>query len=297
MSKLAAIKGSIPPVVTPIRDGAVDYDAYAGLIEFQVSEGSHGVLVNGTTAEPSTLTTEERNRLVDIAIETVNGRVPVVAATGSQSLAETEQLTAHAAKAGADALLVVTPYYNKPTQSGLIAHFSAIAKASKLPIIIYNIPSRSVIDMSVETMAYLHQTYPSIIGVKDSSCQLERVTQQKLSCGDNFVQLTGEDGTALAHAAHGGVGAISVTANVAPQLCAEFQNTLATGDFASARAQHEKLMPMHIALFLEPGVAGAKYALSKLGRAKNILRSPILPVSADTESAIDDAMRHAGLIN
>ncbi len=291
-------KGSSTALVTPFdATGALDEKSFRDLIDWQIKEGTNNLVPVGTTGESPTLSHEEHKQVVEICIDESAGRVPVIAGAGSNNTREAIELARHAEKAGADAVLVVTPYYNKPTQQGLIAHFSAVAKAVSLPIFIYNIPGRSVVDMSVETMAYLHKTYPSIAGVKDSTASMDRVSEQYLACGEGFIQLTGEDASALGHAAHGGVGGISVTSNVAPRLCAEFHAALADGDFALARKLHNNLMPMHRALFLEPGVSGAKYALSKLGRMENHLRSPILPVTAKTAGEIDAAMRKTGLIN
>ncbi len=291
-------KGSGTALVTPFdSSGALDEKSFREFVDWQIKEGTETLVPVGTTGESPTLSHDEHKQVVEICIEVSAGRAPVIAGAGSNNTREAVDLAKHAEKAGADAVLVVTPYYNRPTQAGLIAHFSAIAEAVSLPIIIYNIPARSVVDMSVKTMAHLVKTYPSITGVKDATGSMEKVSQQRLACGEDFIQLTGEDATALGHAAHGGVGAISVTSNVAPRLSADFQTALANGDFVEARRLHDKLMPLHTALFLEPGVSGAKYALSKLGRVGNNLRSPILPASADTEAAIDAAMRQVGLIN
>ncbi len=291
-------KGSNTALVTPFNnDGSLDEKSFRELVDWQIKEGTSGMVPVGTTGESPTLSHDEHKRVVEVCIEVTNGRVPVIAGAGSNNTAEAIDLAQHAEKAGADAALVVTPYYNKPTQQGLIAHYSAIADAIKLPIIIYNIPGRSIVDMEVDTMEHLAKNHSNIIGVKDSTGAMERVSEQRLACGEDFVQLTGEDASALGHAAHGGVGAISVTSNVAPRQCAEFQAALAAGDFATARDMHNHLMPLHIALFLEPGVAGAKYALKKLDRMGNNLRSPILPVGSQTAKAIDDAMRNVGLVN
>ena len=290
--------GSNTALVTPFDGtGSLDEKAFRDLVDWQIKQGTANLVPVGTTGESPTLSHDEHMRVVEICIEASAGRAPVIAGAGSNNTLEAIELAKHAEKAGANAVLVVTPYYNRPTQQGMIAHFSAVAEAVSLPIIIYNIPSRSVVDMSVETMAHLHKNWPSITGVKDSTGSMDRVSEQRLACGEGFVQLTGEDASALGHAAHGGVGAISVTSNVAPRLCADFQAALAKGDFVEARRLQDKLMPLHKALFLEPGVSGAKYALSKLGRMENSLRSPILPVTAETESAIDDAMRQVGVTN
>lgn len=292
-------KGSIPALVTPFTaSGAVDFDAFAAHVEWQLAEGSHGLVPVGTTGESPTLTHAEHKRVVEVCIETARGRVPVIAGAGSNNTVEAIELAQHAQKAGADAILVVTPYYNKPTQKGLSAHFAAIAEAVSLPIIIYNIPGRSVVDMSVETMAALSKAHANIVGVKDATGKIERVSEQRMACGEGFVQLSGEDATALGFNAHGGVGCISVTANVAPRLCAQFQEATLAGDFKGALALQDKLMPLHKAIFMEPGVCGAKYALSRVRDMSRTVRSPLLPsLEAATEAALDAALTHAGLIN
>ena len=292
-------KGSIPALVTPFTDaGAVDEDAFAAHVEWQIGEGSHGLVPVGTTGESPTLSHDEHKRVVELCIETAAKRVPVIAGAGSNNTTEAIELAQHAEKAGADAILVVTPYYNKPTQKGLFAHFAAIAQSVKLPIVIYNIPGRSVVDMSVETMAALHKAYPSIIGVKDATGKIERVSEQRMACGSGFVQLSGEDATALGFNAHGGVGCISVTANVAPRLCAEFQEATLAGDYAKALDYQDKLMPLHKAIFMEPGLCGAKYALNRLRQMNRTVRSPLMStLEPATEAALDAALRHAGLMN
>ena len=289
-------KGSMPALVTPFRDGAVDEKAFVDHVEWQIAEGSHGLVPVGTTGESPTLTHAEHERVVELCVEVAAGRVPVVAGAGSNSTREAISLAEHAEKVGATGVLVVTPYYNKPNQAGMKAHFAAIAKAVSLPILIYNIPGRSIVDMSVETMAELAAEHVNIVGVKDATANLTRPSLQRAACGEQFIQLSGEDGTALAFNAHGGVGCISVTANVAPKLCAEFQNACLAGDYAKALTYQDKLMPLHEAMFLEPSPGGAKYALSRLGRIQNELRLPIVPVSARAEAAIDKALAHAGLI-
>nr|WP_211110116.1 4-hydroxy-tetrahydrodipicolinate synthase [Acuticoccus mangrovi] len=284
-------------LVTPFRDGAVDERAFTQLVEWQIASGTHGLVPVGTTGESPTLTHAEHRRVVELCVEATAGRVPVIAGAGSNSTREAIALAEHAEAAGATGVLVVTPYYNKPNQAGLKAHFSAIAKATSLPIIIYNIPPRSVIDMTVETMAELAAEHVNIVGVKDATANLARVSRQRAACGPTFTQLSGEDATALAFNAHGGVGCISVTANVAPKECSAFQDACAAGDFAAALALQDRLMPLHDAMFIEPSPGGAKYALSRLGRIANELREPILPVSAHTAALIDKAMVHAGLVN
>lgn len=290
------LKGSLPALVTPFKDGAVDFDALKKLVDWQIAEGSHGLVPVGTTGESPTLTHDEHRLVVEEVVRVAAGRVPVIAGAGSNSTREGIGLIRHAAEVGADAALVVTPYYNKPTQAGLIAHFTALHDACGLPIIIYNIPPRSVIDMMPDTMGTLAKL-PRIIGVKDATGKIERVSMQRETCGKDFIQLSGEDATALGFNAHGGVGCISVTANVAPRLCAEFQAATLAGDYAKALEYQDRLMPLHTAIFLEPGLAGAKYALSRLGRIRNEVRLPLLTVTEGTAAAIDAAMRHAGILN
>jgi 4-hydroxy-tetrahydrodipicolinate synthase len=290
------IRGSLPALITPFRDGAVDFEALAALVEWHIAEGSHGIVPVGTTGESPTLTHDEHEQVVAAVVKAVKGRVPVVAGAGSNNTIEAIRLLKHAEKVGADAALVVTPYYNKPTQAGLIAHYRALHDACNLPIIIYNIPGRSVIDMLPETMGELAKL-PRIVGVKDATGKIERVSMQRDTCGADFIQLSGEDATALGFNAHGGVGCISVTANVAPKLCAQFQEAMLAGDYAAALAFQDRLMPLHTAIFLEPGVAGAKYALSRLGHCRNEVRLPLLGVTEKTAAVIDAAMRHAGLLN
>ena len=292
-------KGSIPALLTPFQaDGRVDEKAFVAHVEWQISEGSSGLVPVGTTGESPTLSHAEHKRVVELCVQTANKRLPVIAGAGSNNTIEAVELARHAESAGADAILVVTPYYNRPTQKGMIAHFSAIAEATALPIIIYNIPPRSVVDMSPETMGKLAATYANIVGVKDATGKIERVSEQRMSCGKDFIQLSGEDATALGFNAHGGVGCISVTANVAPRLCAEFQAATLAGDFAKALEYQDRLMPLHKAIFMEPGVCGAKYALSKLGRMSRTVRSPLISgLEPATEAAIDIALNHAGLMN
>ena len=292
-------QGSIPALVTPFTDaGAVDEKAFAAHVEWSISEGSHGLVPVGTTGESPTLSHDEHKRVVELCIEVAARRVPVIAGAGSNNTKEAIDLARHAEKAGADAILVVTPYYNKPTQKGLFLHFSAIAEAVKLPIVIYNIPGRSVIDMTPETMGALYKAHPSIMGVKDATGKIERVSEQRIACGKEFVQLSGEDATALGFNAHGGVGCISVTANVAPRLCSEFQKATLAGDYAKALEYQDRLMPLHKAIFMEPGVCGAKYALHRIRGLNRLVRSPLTSsLEPATEAAIDVALRHAGLLN
>lgn len=292
-------KGSIPALVTPFTDaGKVDEASFAAHVDWQIKEGSSGLVPVGTTGESPTLSHEEHKRVVELCIETAGRRVPVMAGAGSNNTREAIELAQHAESVGADAVLVVTPYYNKPTQKGLFAHFSAVAESIKLPIYIYNIPGRSVVDMSPETMGALAKAHSNIVGVKDATGRIERVSEQRMTCGKDFRQLSGEDATALGFNVHGGSGCISVTANIAPRLCAEFQAATLAGDFAKALEYQDRLMPLHKAIFLEPGLCGAKYGLFRLGRMSRNARLPLLStLEPGTEAAIDAAMRHAGLLN
>ncbi|WP_313351754.1 4-hydroxy-tetrahydrodipicolinate synthase, partial [Paracoccus sp. (in: a-proteobacteria)] len=265
------------------------------LVEWHVEQGSHGLVPVGTTGESPTLSHEEHRLIIEEVVRMAAGRIPVIAGAGSNSTREGIGLVQHAQAAGADAALVVTPYYNKPTQAGMIAHYAALHDASDLPIIIYNIPGRSVVDMLPETMGELAKL-PRIIGVKDATGKLERVSMQRAACGTDFVQLSGEDATALGFNAHGGTGCISVTANVAPKLCAEFQEATLAGDFAKALNYQDRLMPLHVAIFLEPGVAGAKYAMSRLGLCNERVRLPLVELTDATKARIDEALAHAKLI-
>ena len=288
--------GSIVALVTPFRSGAIDEDALKNLVNWHIEQGTHGLVPVGTTGESPTLSHDEHKHVVDLVIQTANGRLPVIAGAGSNSTVEAIDFTEHAKRAGANAALIVTPYYNKPTQAGLYAHYKAIHDAVDLPIIIYNIPGRSIIDMSVETMAALAKL-PNIIGVKDSTADLTRPIQTTQSCGQDFCQLTGEDGNAVGFLAHGGHGAISVTANVAPRLCAEMHEAWQRGDAKEALSIHQKLMPLHKALFIEASPAPSKYALERLGKASAELRLPLVECSEHAKRAVDDAMIAAGLIN
>lgn len=289
------IKGSLPALVTPFANGNVDIDALKKLVDWHVESGSHGLVPVGTTGESPTLTHDEHDLVVETVVTHANGRFPVIAGAGSNNTAETVRLVQAAKSAGADAALVVTPYYNKPTQAGLIAHFTAAADCG-LPIVIYNIPGRSVVDMTPDTMAELNK-HDMIVGVKDATGDLARVPQQRHRCGKDFIQLSGEDATALGFNAHGGVGCISVTANVAPQLCAEFQEKTLKGDYAGALAIQDRLMPLHEAIFVEPGLVGAKYGMSLLGKCDPEVRSPLAPLTDGTKAQIKDAMVFAGLLN
>lgn len=289
-------RGSFTALVTPMRDGAVDETAFAEFVEWQITEGTHGLVPVGTTGESPTLSHKEHRRVIALCIEIAAGRVSVIAGAGSNNTIEAVELGRDAERAGASGLLVVTPYYNKPNQAGLIAHYKAINDAVGIPIIIYNIPPRSVIDMTDETMADL-AGLPNIAGVKDATAKLDRVSWQRHLIGHDFIQLSGEDGTALGYMAHGGHGCISVTANVAPRLVAEFQEACLSGDFSTALQLQDRLMPLHRALFLDPNPADAKYALSLLGRMSDDLRLPLLHSSDGSKNEIQAAMRHAGLID
>lgn len=290
-------QGSIPALVTPMRGDVVDEDALRGFIDWQIEEGSKAVVPVGTTGESPTLSHAEHRRVVELCVEQVAGRVPVIAGAGSNNTREAIELATHAEKAGATAVLVVTPYYNKPSQQGLYTHFRAIADAIAIPLVIYNIPPRSIVDMSVETMKRLADDCDNIIGVKDATANLARASLQRHALGPSFVQLSGEDATALGFMAHGGHGCISVTANVAPKLCADFQQACSAGDYATALSYQDRLMPLHRALFLEPSPAPTKYALSVLGKMAEDVRSPIVPVGPETRDEVEAAMRHAGLLN
>lgn len=289
------IKGSLPALVTPFKDGQVDLDTLKKLVEWHIEQGSHGLVPVGTTGESPTLSHEEHDLVVETVVKVAAGRIPVVAGAGSNNTIETVRLVEAAKAAGADAALVVTPYYNKPTQAGLIAHYTAAAKCG-LPIVIYNIPSRSVVDMTPATMGELAKL-PEIIAVKDATGDLSRVPKTRITCGTDFIQLSGEDATALGFNAHGGVGCISVTANIAPRLCSEFQEATLAGDYAKALDYLDRLMPLHEAVFLEPGVCGAKYGMSLLGLCSDEVRSPLTPLSDTTKERIRAAMVHAGLLN
>lgn len=291
-------RGSMTALVTPFdTTGAFDEKAFRAFVDWQIDSGTTCVVPTGTTGESATLSHAEHRRVIEVCIDQTKGRVPVMAGAGSNNTIEAVALAKHGEEAGADSLLVVSPYYNKPNQRGLYEHYAAIARAVSIPIFVYNIPGRSVIDVTPETMGKLAHDFANIIGVKDAVGDMARVSQQRITCGRDFVQLSAEDATSLGYNAHGGVGAVSVTANVAPGLTAAFQNAMLAGDYATALDYQDRLMPLHQALFIEPGVAGAKYALSKLGHCENILRSPIMPVEKSTEQAIDAAMRHAGLLN
>ncbi|KAB0265845.1 4-hydroxy-tetrahydrodipicolinate synthase [Microvirga brassicacearum] len=293
---MSPFAGSITALVTPFKDGAVDEASFRKFINWQLENGTHGVVPVGTTGESPTLSHKEHERVIEVTVDEIKGRVPVIAGAGSNSTAEAVAFSQHAERVGADAVLVVTPYYNKPTQDGLYAHFKAINDAIGIPIIIYNIPGRSVIDMSVDTMARLYEL-KNIVGVKDATANIARVSQQRRAMGPDFLQLSGEDATALGFMAHGGHGCISVTANVAPRLCAEMQNACLKGDYAAALKVQDRLMPLHDSLFIETNPSPAKYAASVLGLMQADVRLPLLPVSEGAKTIVRSAMAHAGLVD
>ncbi|MDU8911335.1 4-hydroxy-tetrahydrodipicolinate synthase [Aestuariicoccus sp. MJ-SS9] len=289
-------KGSMPALVTPFKDGAVDFETLKRLVEWHIEQGSHGLVPVGTTGESPTLSHAEHEAVVECVVQTSAGRLPVIAGAGSNNTTETIRFLQHAERVGADAALVVTPYYNRPTQAGMIAHFTMAHDSCTLPIIIYNIPGRSAVDMTPDTMGELAKL-PRIVGVKDSTGDLSRVSAQRITCGKDFLQISGEDPLAHGFHAHGGVGCISVTANVAPRLCADLQEACLAGDFAKALELQDRLMPLHQAIFTEPGLCGAKYGMSKLGLCAEDVRPPLLPLTEPTRAKMDAAMRHAGLLN
>ncbi len=289
-----SIKGSIPALITPMRGGKVDEAAFRKLISWQIAEGSHGLVPCGTTGESPTLSHEEHRRVTEICIEEANGRVPVIAGAGSNSTAEAISLAQHAKKAGADAVLCATGYYNKPSQEGLYRHYAALAEAVDIPILLYNIPGRAIVDISVETMGRLSKI-ANIVGVKDATANLARPIRERAACGRNWRLISGEDATTLAYMAHGGHGCISVTANVAPRLCAEFQNACMKGDFASALVMHDRLMPLHDALFVEPSPAPVKYAGSLLGLCTDEVRLPLVAATDGARALIRAALASAGI--
>ena len=289
-------KGSFPALVTPFKNGELDLETLKKLVEWHIGEGSHGLVPVGTTGESPTLTHEEHETVVEEVVRAAAGRIPVIAGAGSNNTLETMRFMQHAENVGAAAGLVVTPYYNKPTQRGLIAHFTAAHDCCNLPIVIYNIPGRSVVDMTPETMGELAKL-PRIVAVKDATGDLARVCQQRMTCGKDFVQISGEDATAHGFNAQGGQGVISVTANVAPKLVAQVQEATLAGDFATALELQDKLMPLHKAIFTEPGLVGVKYAMSKLDLCSEEVRSPLTSLSDETKVLVDDGLRFAGLMN
>ncbi|WP_072397021.1 4-hydroxy-tetrahydrodipicolinate synthase [Hyphomicrobium sp. CS1GBMeth3] len=288
-------KGSITALITPFKNGLLDEEALRQLVEWQISEGTHGLVPTGTTGESPTLNFDEHKRVIDVTIEVARGRVPVIAGTGSNSTDEAIELSQHAERSGADGLLIVNPYYNKPSQEGLYHHFKAINDKVGVPIVIYNIPSRTNVDMSVATMARIFEL-KNVVGVKDATANIARVSQQRHALGREFVQLSGEDATALGFAAHGGHGCISVASNVAPRLCAEFQNTLMKGDFAGALTQQDRLLPLFDALFVETNPGPVKYAASRLGLCSPEMRLPMVPLTDAAKKVVDAALAKVGLL-
>ncbi|TXJ25058.1 MAG: 4-hydroxy-tetrahydrodipicolinate synthase [Afipia sp.] len=296
MAAKTKFRGSLTALVTPFKNGALDEGGLRELVNWQIEQGSHGLVPVGTTGESPTLSHDEHNKVTEWCVAEAKGRVPVIAGAGSNSTREAVALAQHAEKAGADAVLVVTPYYNKPTQEGMYHHFKAVNDAIGIPIIIYNIPPRSVVDLSVETMTRLFEL-KNIAGVKDATANLARVSQQRHAMGPDFIQLSGEDMTALAYMAAGGHGCISVVANVAPKHCADLMSAVFKGDYAGALKIQDRLVPLHDAVFKEPGVAGAKHGLKLLGRVQEEVRLPLVPVTPSTGKVIHDAMVFAGLLN
>jgi len=291
------LRGSITALVTPFRNGAVDEQAFRKLVNWQIEQGIHGLVPCGTTGESPTLNHDEHRRVTEICIEQTGGRVPVMAGCGSNSTREAINLLSHAARAGADAALIVTPYYNKPNQEGLFQHFKALNDAVDLPIVIYNIPGRSVVDMSVATMARCFKELKNIVGVKDATGNVARVPLQRMAMGEDFIQLSGEDQTALGFNAHGGQGCISVASNVAPKLTADFQNLCLAGDFKGALKIQDILTDLHDALFVEPNPGPIKYALELLGLCSADMRLPLVPLAENTKSLVKAAMIKAELLS
>lgn len=289
------IRGSIPALITPLKDGKVDEQAFRRLVNWQIEEGSQGLVPCGTTGESPTLSHQEHMRVVEICVEEARGRVPVIAGAGSNSTEEAIALTRHARSVGADAVLSVTGYYNKPSQEGLYRHYAAIAGAVDIPILVYNIPARAIVEISVETMARLSRL-PNVIGVKDATANLARPVRERIACGRGWRLLSGEDATTLGYMVQGGHGCISVTANIAPRLCAEFQAACAQGDYDRALALQERLMPLHDAMFVEPSPAPVKYAASLLGLCSDEVRLPLIPATAAARETVSAAMAGAGLI-
>jgi 4-hydroxy-tetrahydrodipicolinate synthase len=286
MGSKATFKGSITALVTPFRGGEFDEAAFRTFVDWQITNGTHGLVPVGTTGEGATLSHEEHHRVIEACIAEAKGRVPVIAGAGSNNTAE---------KAGADGLLVVVPYYNKPSQEGMYRHFKAVNDAVGIPIIMYNIPPRTVVDMSIDTMKRLFEL-PNIAGVKDATGNLARIPLQRHHLGEDFIQLSGDDMTALAVMAHGGQGCISVTSNIMPRACADAQQACLDGNFVEAMKIHDRLIPLHSALFVDPNPAGPKYALSRIGKMGEELRLPMVAAGAAARSAIDAAMKHAGLL-
>lgn len=290
------LRGSITALITPMQNGLVDEKAFASFVDWQIAEGTHGLVPVGTTGESPTVSHDEHHRIVEIAIEVSHGRVPVIAGAGSNSTAEAVSLARFAEKAGADAVLTIVPYYNKPNQEGMFQHFSAVASAVGIPVILYSVPGRTVVDLTIDTIARLREAHANIIGVKDATADLGRTSLQRDRLGKDFILLSGEDITALAFNAHGGHGCISVTSNVAPRLCSQMQELSLAGDFKGALAVQDRLIHLHKNLFLEPNPTAVKYAANRLNLCANELRLPLVPISAATQEAVDFALAHAGLI-
>ena len=290
-------RGSITALITPFANGAVDEKAFSHLVDWQIKEGTHGLVPVGTTGESPTVTHEEHRRIIELCVEVADRRVPVIAGAGSNSTDEAISLARFAEDIGADGILTVVPYYNKPTQEGLFGHFSAVAKATSLPVLLYSVPGRTVVDLTVETIVRLRDAHSNIVGVKDATASMERASMQRAKLGPDFVLLSGEDMTALGFNAHGGTGCISVTSNVAPKLCAQLQNACQQGNYSAALMLQDKLVHLHKNLFLENNPGGIKYAASRLGLCTNELRLPLAPISEANEKAIDFALTHAGLLN
>ncbi len=290
-------RGSITALITPFADGALDEKAFSSLVDWQIKEGTHGLVPVGTTGESPTVSHEEHRRVIEICVDITDRRVPVIAGAGSNSTDEAISLVKFAEDIGADAVLVVVPYYNKPTQEGLFRHFSAVASATSLPVLLYSVPGRTVVDLSVDTIARLRDAHSNIVGIKDATASMEKASLERAKLGPDFILLSGEDMTALGFNAHGGQGCISVTANIAPKLCAQLQNACQQGNYAAALMLQDKLVHLHKNLFLENNPGGVKYAASRLGLCRNELRLPLVPISEVNEKAIDFALGHAGLLN
>lgn len=289
-------KGSITALITPFKDGALDVKAFEKLVDWQITEGINGLVPVGTTGESPTLSHDEHRQVVEMCVKVTDGRVPVIAGAGSNATAEAVELARYAEKVGANAVLCVTGYYNKPSQEGLFQHFLTVAKATSLPVVLYNIPGRAIVDISIETMMRLREAAPNIVAVKDATGDLGRVSLQRQALGDDFVQLSGEDLTALGFNAHGGVGCISVTSNVAPRLTAQFQAATLEGDYAAALRIQDRLAPLHKALFIDPSPAGVKYAAEQLGLCTAEVRLPLVEATQGAKKAINAALQHAGLV-
>jgi 4-hydroxy-tetrahydrodipicolinate synthase len=296
MAAFDRIKGSNTALISPFKGGKVDETAFKRFVDWQIAEGTHGLVPCGTTGESPTLTYGEQEKLIGLCVEAAKGRVPVIAGAGANDTARAVELTKHAKRCGADAALSVVPYYNKPTQEGIYRHFAAVAEAADIPIIIYNVPGRTVASIAPETLARLTE-FANVVGTKDATGDLGRATREAALVPKNFVRLSGDDGTVLGYMAHGGRGCISVTSNVAPRFCAEFQEACLAGDFTRARTLHEQLMPLHDALFVEASPAPTKYACSLLGLCEDEARLPIVPLSDKAKQVVRDAMIAAKLLN